>query len=90
MTATGRLAQGERALAHTETFVAACRSVATVPLTPERVDELYRAEGGAGGRVTLQTAIKLFDVDPVTLTQTFVGTHQPVVEAEVPCSSTRR
>ncbi len=46
MTAAGRLAQGERALAHTQTYVAACRSVSTVLLTPERVDELYRAEDG--------------------------------------------
>lgn len=46
MTSAGRLAQGERALAHTETYVAACRRVATVSLTPERVDELYRAEDG--------------------------------------------
>ncbi|MCE9516881.1 MAG: hypothetical protein K8R24_13295, partial [Mycobacterium sp.] len=46
MTVTHRLAEGERALAHTETYVAACRGVVTVPLTPERVDELFRAEDG--------------------------------------------
>jgi len=46
MTLVGRRAQGERALTHTETYVAACRRVVTIPLTPERVDELYRAEDG--------------------------------------------
>ena len=46
MTSAARLAQGERALSHTETYVAACQRVATIPLTPERVDELYRAEDG--------------------------------------------
>ena len=46
MSVAGRRAEAERALAHTETYVAACRSIATVLLTPERVDELYRAEDG--------------------------------------------
>jgi hypothetical protein len=49
---------------------------------------LYRAEA-ASGRVTLQTQISVFDVDPATLAKTFVGTQQPVVEAEVPCSTRR-
>ena len=42
----GRAAEGERALGHTVTYVAACRRVAAASLTPERVTELYRAEDG--------------------------------------------